>query len=135
MVSLVSLAVLSAGASPVSSEPSEGDGAQPVVEDPCLARRAVRACAGLQLAVHTERGSFDAFLFSMHHPQAGVFWFQEPESGEFLRVSAPRDADTTFLGAGWTAITADGVAYRSERVLRETYVLRRVEADEPIASN
>ncbi len=128
MVSLVSLFVVAASAGPAveTSVPNA---------DPCLTHRAVRACDVLQLAVHTERGSFEAFVFAMHHPQAGVFWFQERDTGAFLRVAPPQqDAETQFLGAGWTARTADGVAYRVESVLRETYVLRRVEEGGRLAS-
>lgn len=136
MVSLVWLAMLPAVAAPNAYvETEEKRGTAPEVTDPCLAHHAVRACDVLQLAVHTERGSFDAFVFSMHHAQAGVFWFQDRESGEFLRVVAPHDGDVVFLGEGWTAITADGTSYRMDGVLRETYVLRRSGGGEPLAQN
>lgn len=98
--------------------------------DPCLKRRAVRRCDALQLAVHTDAGSFDSFVFAMHHAQAEVFWFQDRETGAFLRVEAKDDEPGAFLGEGWTVRTVEGVAYRVERVLRETYVLRR---DDPLA--
>lgn len=137
MVSLVWLSMLPAGAAPVDvveAEVSEVLSGSPESEDPCLSRRAVRPCSVLQLAVHTESGTFDAFVFSMHHAQAGVFWFQDHESGAFLKVAAPLDHDTAFLGAGWSAVTADGLSYRVERVLRETYVLRRItEGDDALA--
>ena len=129
MVSLALALGGSAGANPVdggASGRSEVRGMLPAETDACLAHRAVRRCAALQLAVRTARGSFDGFVFEMHHAQAGVFWFRDSDSGEFMKVVVPDDEDTEFLGQGWRATTADGQSYRVERVVRETYVLRRV---------
>jgi len=125
MFSLALMMGAPAGASPLELIDSDPEVERAKRVDPCLQRGAVRRCDVLQLAVHTPRGSFDGFVFAMHHPQADVFWFREPQSGAFLKVVAPEDRDTPFLGEGWQAVTADGRTYHAERVLRETYVLRR----------
>ncbi|MEN0062829.1 MAG: hypothetical protein AAGA48_11815 [Myxococcota bacterium] len=137
MVSLVGLA-LTAVAAPVSSDATdalEDAGVEASVADPCLARRAVRPCDALQLALHTERGTFDAYVFSMHHAQAGVYWFQDRQSGAFLKVSTPRESRAPFLGEGWSIETADGATYEMERVIRETYVLRLADEEGLAASH